>query len=172
MRSHGKSRRIAFLAALIAIGSAMWVIEEFIPRPLPWVKPGLANVSTIIAIYILSPADGLIVAVLRVLIGALLLGRLGSVGFIISISAAATSAIAMILAKWSKLPFSIFGISLFGALFHGVTQLAVAGYLVYSFRAVWYFTPWVLFPSIATGILVAYIAGLIIKKLPDKRNTV
>ncbi len=172
MQLRNKSHRIAYLAVLVAIGSAVWALEELIPRPLPWVKPGLANVATLIAIYILSPWDGLTVALFRVLIGALLLGRIGTAGFIISISAAIVSALVMATVKTTRLPFSIYGISLFGALFHSITQLAVAGYLVYNFRAVVYFLPCVLLPSLLTGILVGYLASLVISKLPVKLDRV
>lgn len=170
MRLLGKSHRTAVLAMLTAIGSAVWLIEELIPRPLPWVKPGLANVATVIAIYLFSPIDGLIVAFFRVLLGAMLLGRIGTPGFFISISAALTSAIIMVAIKSSKLPFSIYGISLWGALFHGITQLIVAGYLVYSARAVVHFAPLVLLPSLATGILVGYLSSIVLRRILRRDN--
>lgn len=155
---------------LTAIGSAVWLIEELIPRPLPWIKPGLANVATVIAIYLFSPIDGLIVAFFRVFLGAMLLGHIGSAGFFISISSALTSALIMIAIKSSKLPFSIYGVSLWGALFHGLTQLVVAGYLVYSARAVVHFAPLVLLPSVATGIIVAYLAGVVLRRISRRYN--
>lgn len=162
MLSRGKSHRIAYLAALVAIGCAIWIVEELIPHPLPWIKPGLANIATLIALYLMRPSDALIVAVSRVLLGALLLGRFGSAGFIISLSGASLSALVMVAIRKSGLPFSIYGVSLFGALFHGLAQLFVAGILVYSLRAVVYLTPWVLLPSIVTGLLVAHFAKMII----------
>ncbi len=162
MPSRGKSYRITYLAALAAIGCAIWIVEELIPHPLPWIKPGLANIVTLLALYLMRPSDALIVSVSRVLLGALLLGRFGSAGFIISLSGATLSALVMVAIRKSGLPFSIYGVSLFGALFHGLTQLFVAGILVYSLRAVVFLTPWVLLPSIATGLLVAHFAKMII----------
>ncbi|HDR91102.1 MAG TPA: Gx transporter family protein [candidate division Zixibacteria bacterium] len=168
MLSQGKSRRIAYLAALIAIGCAIWIIEELIPHPLPWIKPGLANIATLLALYLMRPSDALIVAVSRVLLGALILGRFGSAGFFISLSGAVLSALAMFAVRKSGLPFSIYGVSLFGALFHGLAQLLVAGILVYNLHAVVYLTPWVLLPSIATGLLVAHFARMIIARIRPK----
>jgi len=144
---------------LIALGATLWVLEEFIPRPLPWLKPGFANIATLAAIYLLSPWDGLIVAIGRVFLGGLLLGRLGSAGFIISLGASVSSALTMALLKLAKLPFSIYGVSVSGAVVHGIAQLTIAGILVYNLSAIYYLIPWISLPAVFTGVIVAFLTG-------------
>lgn len=37
------TRRVSLLGVLVALALALHVIEAQIPSPLPWVRPGLAN---------------------------------------------------------------------------------------------------------------------------------
>jgi len=162
---------MALCALLVAVGAVLWTLEEFIPRPLPWLKPGLANVATVLAMVIVGPVEAILVAVGRVLLGGLLLGRLGSPAFIISMSSAIVAGFAMIIVWKSKVPMSIYGISITGAVSHAVAQVFVAGLLIFSPSIAIKLLPLVVIPAIPAGILIAFLSRAVItriKKHPNK----
>ncbi len=165
MRLRDRNRRIAICALLIAIGTVIWSVEEMLPRPMPWAKPGLANAATMMAIALGGPVEGIIVALGRVVLGALLLGRIGSASFIISLSGSTIAAIVMGLIWRMRLPFSVYGISIFGALAHALTQIIVAGWLVYRPDIVLNLLPFVVLPSMITGAIVGLIVAILLNRL-------
>ena len=162
MERRDRNRRIAICALLIAVGTAIWSVEELLPRPMPWIKPGFANIATMLAIALAGPVEGVVVAVGRVLLGALLLGRIGSAAFIISLAGSTAAALAMG-ALW-RTRLSVYGISIAGALTHGIAQLFVAGWLVYRPGIILNLLPLVALPSIITGAVVGFFVALILKR--------
>ena len=78
-----EDHRIAQLAAA-AIGLAL--IDAAIPLPLPGVKPGLANIVTLIVLARFGWATAAWVSGLRVVAGSLLLGQFMSPGFFMSLT--------------------------------------------------------------------------------------
>jgi len=159
-----RHRFLATLALLIAVGSALWMFEELLPRPLPWVQPGLANIVTMLAIAVLGRWYGIPVALGRVFLGALLLGRLGSAGFFMSLSGGLCSAIVMGALWQSKIPLSVYGIGISGALIHGLAQLVVAMLLVYTPFAFQYLLPFITIPAALTGVLVGFLTSVLLRR--------
>jgi heptaprenyl diphosphate synthase len=62
------TRRISLLGLLVALALALHVLEAQIPAPLPWVKPGLSNVMTLVALLSLGWRAAVLMTALRVLI--------------------------------------------------------------------------------------------------------
>ena len=85
------TRRVSLLGVLMALALALHVLEAQIPAPLPWVKPGLANLMTLVALLTLGWRSALLVTFLRVLIGSLLVGSFLGPGFLLSLAGAAAS---------------------------------------------------------------------------------
>ena len=85
------TRKEAHLAALVAIGLLLFLFEAFIPRPVPWLKFGIANIATLIALYWYGAAAALLVALSRILIGALFTGNILTPGFLLSFSVSGAS---------------------------------------------------------------------------------
>ncbi|MCK5833462.1 Gx transporter family protein [bacterium] len=164
MQQRDDNRRLALSSIFMALGTVLWVVEELIPKPMPWMKPGLANCATLLAMFTVGPLEAIIVAVGRVFLGSLLLGRIGSPGFIISLSASITSAVMMIAVRYSKIRFSIFGVSIFGAIAHSLTQLLIAGMMIHNLSITSSLLPLVLLPSIPSGIIVAFIVMLVLSR--------
>lgn len=81
------TREVTTVALLTAVGIALFVIESFVPTPLPFLKIGFANISSVVAIMSLGVPQMFIVVMLRVVIGSLLVGMLrgGYKRFIIDI---------------------------------------------------------------------------------------
>lgn len=117
-------RRIArYAAAAIALS----VVEAAIPSPLPGIKPGLANIITLIVIARHGWREAVWVSLLRVFAGSLVLGQFLAPGFFLSLAGALTSLAALGLA--CHLPSRWFGPvtqSLLAAFAHILGQLLVA----------------------------------------------
>ncbi|MBL8441241.1 MAG: Gx transporter family protein, partial [Betaproteobacteria bacterium] len=78
-------RRIARLAAA-AVGLSL--VDAAIPTPLPGVKPGLANIVTLLVLERYGWATAAWVTGLRVIAGSLLLGHFLAPGFFLSLTGA------------------------------------------------------------------------------------
>ncbi|HOT97821.1 MAG TPA: Gx transporter family protein [bacterium] len=46
------ARKHSRLALLTADGLALSLFESVMPRPLPWIKPGLSRIATLAALYL------------------------------------------------------------------------------------------------------------------------
>ena len=119
-------RRVSFLGVLVALALALHVLEAQIPSPLPWVRPGLANVMTLIALLTYGWRAGLLVMLLRVVIGALLLGGLLSPAFALSLAGGLASTLVMaVMARGVWRLWSPLAVSAAGAFAHGGAQALV-----------------------------------------------
>ena len=157
MRQFG-TRRLVFLAMLVAMGTALHVVEALlpIPLPIPGVKLGLANIVTLLAIYLYGFRDGLTVALMRVLLGSLIGGVFLSPGFLLGASGAVVSTLVMaILLRYTRC-FSVIGISMAGAVGHNVGQLLAACLLLQS-AAIFFYLPVLLLAGIPSGLFTGYV---------------
>lgn len=155
---------MVFLALLVAMGTALHAVEGMllIPLPLPGVKPGLANMVTLLAIYLYGFRDGLTVALMRVLLGSLIGGMFLAPGFLLSLTGAVGSTLVMaLLLKYSRC-FSMIGISMAGAVGHNIGQLLAASLLLQN-AAVIYYLPVLLMAGIPTGFLTGYLLNSLLE---------
>ncbi len=165
-----KTFRIVFIGLLVSQALALYTIESMIPVPFitPGAKLGLANLITVIALYILkSKKDVFLIIILRLLLSTMFGGNLstfmyGAVGAILSYSV-------MIIAKsLGKDNLSIIGVSACGALFHNVGQLIVASIIVKNI-AIMLYLPILSIAGVGTGIFIGITANFVVKhmsKLP------
>ena len=70
------SKKAIQLSLIVAVGLVLFLFESFIPRPLPWLKPGLANIATLFTLYTFDLRCALTVTLLRILLGSLIIGSL------------------------------------------------------------------------------------------------
>lgn len=83
------------IAALASVAIGLQVLEAAIPSPIPGVKPGLANIVTLVAARVLGWRAAAAVALLRVIGSSLLLGTLLSPTFWLSLAGAVASLAAL-----------------------------------------------------------------------------
>lgn len=121
----GYSVRIEVLLVILAVGTG--VVENLIPRPLPFIKLGLANVITVAAITKYGFWTGLRVNVLRATGAALFLGTLATPTYLLSIFGGIASAMVM---GGVKKYFSVTGMSVSGSLGSLSIQLLTASVLL------------------------------------------
>ena len=154
-----KARRIALCSILISMALVLSYIERFIPLqlliPLPGVKLGLANIVTLIALYLLGWKNAFVILLSRCALGALFGG--GITGLMLSLAGGILSMSVMALCK--KMPlFSVYGVSILGAAAHNVGQIMAAMVLmdsIYVFGYLPYLLVVALFTGTATGAACA-----------------
>lgn len=115
------------VARYAAVAIALSVAEAAIPLPLPGVKPGLANIVTLIVLTRYGWRDAAWVTLLRVVAASLLLGSFLAPGFFLSLTGALASL--AVLAVASRLPRRWFGpvtLSLLASFAHIGGQLVLA----------------------------------------------
>ena len=156
-----EDHRIARLAAA-AIGLSL--IDAAILMPLPGIKPGLANIVTLIVLARYGWAAAAWVSGLRVIAGGLLLGQLFSPGFFLSLAGALSSL--GILALAVRLPVRFFGPvswSLLAAFAHLAGQLLLARLWLIPHDGLFYLLPFFAVAALVSGLINGLIAARMLR---------
>jgi len=130
------------IARYAAAAIALTVVEAAIPTPLPGVKPGLANIVTLVVLARYGWADAVWVTLLRVVAGSLMLGQFLAPGFFLSLAGSVASLAALGLVR--HLPGRWFGTvswSLAAAFAHIAGQLVVARLWLVPHDGIFYLVP-------------------------------
>lgn len=147
--------RIAWLAALAIV---IHVAESALPSPLPGIKPGLANVVTVAVLLQYGWRTAAWVALLRVLIGSLVLGTFLSPTFLLSITGAACSvAVLSIVHALAGRRLGPVGYSALAAQAHMAGQFAVAYWVFIPQAALLHLLP----PLLSAALLFGVVSGII-----------
>ena len=146
-----KTKRLALCAVLIALALALSYTERFIPLqmviPLPGVKLGLANIVTLIALYLMGPKAAFAILLPRCIFGAVFGG--GITGLAFSLTGGILAMFTMIFAK--RIPvFSVYGVSILGAAAHNIGQILAAMVLMNSLY-IGAYLPYLLGVALFTG---------------------
>lgn len=162
------TRRLVYLSLLLAMATALHLLEGLfpIPLPLPGVKLGLANIITLLVLYLYDLRAGLTVALARVLLGSLLGGTFLAPGFFLALSGAVISTLLMALLIKKTVCFSPIGISLAGAVGHNLGQLLMASLLLQN-QAIFYYLPFLLLTSIPTGLVTGTLLQGLLTRLKE-----
>jgi heptaprenyl diphosphate synthase len=155
--SEPELRTIALLAAFALFLST---IEYMIPKPLPFMRIGLANLPILIAVFIFDFKSILILILLKVIGQGFVNGTLVSYVFIFSLCGSFASGLVMIGSKrLFKTRISIIGVSILGALASNLVQLLLARALVVGESARLIAPPFLLIGLISSTVLgvFAYI---------------
>ena len=155
-----RTTRIALLTALSLI---LFILEGFLPLPLPvpGAKLGLAAIVTLIALDTMSTRDAALMLTLRIVLASAFGGGLAPMLY--SLAGGAASFAAMALLKRCT-QFSIVGISAAGGFLHNIAQLLVAA-AVLETTALFVYAPVLGAVGILTGILIGITAQSILQKI-------
>ncbi len=157
------TRRGAYLGALAALAVALNVLEALLPTPLPWVRLGLANLLTLIAILTCGWRAGFAVTVTRILIVSLLFGGLLGPSFFLSLGGGlAATAVMAALAPGAWRLYSPLAVSVAGAAAHASAQVLVLAVVLVRTWEVFYLLPWVFLPSLASGTVTGLLANYVL----------
>jgi heptaprenyl diphosphate synthase len=158
-----EKKRTAHLITLVLLALYFSLMEAIIPKPFPWMKLGLANLSTLIALEKFDGKMGIEVFLLRVFSAGIVLGTLFTPGFLISLVSGSFSTSLMYFLFKKRKYFSIISISAFSAVFHNMIQLIVVYFLFFSgieimTKPVLYFVFFFMLMGLTSGIIIGIIA--------------
>lgn len=155
------SNLIALLAACCIFLSAF---EYIIPKPIPFLRIGLANLPLLIGITILPFPAFLLLACLKVCIQGIIYGTFFSHIIVLSAGGTLSSSILMFfLYRWCKRYVSFIGISIIGALLSNTVQLYLAGLLFFG-PTVWLISPPFYIIGGISGLLLGLFTNTFIRK--------
>lgn len=155
------AKKITTAGLLVALAMILSYIEILFPFQvgIPGIKPGLANLVVLTALFYLSPAEVFCISLLRILLTGLLTGS--GIALAFSLAGGVCSFLVMLACYKSGL-LSPVGISLAGGTAHNIAQLATAACLLQT-SALLLYLPFLLLAGIVTGICNGLIATKILK---------
>ena len=158
-------RRIAWLTTA-AVGLSL--VDAAIPSPLPGIKPGLANIVTLIVLIRHGWATAVWVSGLRVLAASLIFGYFLAPGFFLSLAGASLSLLTLGLVY--RLPARWFGpvsLSVFAAFAHIGGQLLLARAWLIPHDGVFLLTPLFAAAALVFGTINGLIAAKLLAEHPE-----
>jgi heptaprenyl diphosphate synthase len=150
-----RTSRADLVALLGGLCMALSALEYMIPKPVPFLRVGIANLPILIGLDLLPLPLLLLVVVLKVVGQGLVGGTLVSYVVLFSAAGSFTSAFAMIGARRLFGPrMTLLGVSVIGALFGNAAQIALARLLIFGEGA------WLIAPAfLAVGTVTAVVLG-------------
>ncbi|MDR0637717.1 MAG: Gx transporter family protein [Spirochaetaceae bacterium] len=150
----GVKKTAALLGAFCLFLSS---IEYLIPKPLPFMRLGIANLPLMLALDILPfPVFARLVGI-KVFGQALITGTLFSYVFLFSLAGTVISTFVQFLLRRLVAPklLGFAGIGVVGGLISNLTQLALAQVFILG-ESIWY----IVVPFLAAGVITGFVLGL------------
>lgn len=165
-----QARRRVFLALFTALAIALHTFEFLLPSPAPWFRLGIANILTLVALFLFDGRAAWTLALTRIGLSSLLLGQLFSPGFFLSLSGGVLATTLMTLAhRLAPRRLGPVGVSALGGAGHALGQLLLAWLLLVRHPGLWNLFPVLLLAALITGVLNGLAAQLLIKLLRRHR---
>ena len=160
-----KTKSLALASVLLAAALALSYMERFFPLqlilPLPGVKIGLANIVSLVALYLIGAKYAFSILIVRCMLTSFFAGSVTS--FLFSMTGGVFAMLIMLLSK--RLPFlSVYGVSILGAAAHNIGQIAAAMILMNSVY-IGAYLPYLLIISLFTGFLTGLLSSGVIRAL-------
>jgi heptaprenyl diphosphate synthase len=166
-------REDRIVGAFAALAIAIHVLEAAFPSPVPGIKPGLANVVTLIVLARYSLRLAVWVSLLRVLAGSLLVGSFLSPAFWLSLSGALSSLLVLALAdacnrRPQHIRISAVGLSVLSACAHMAGQFGVAWGVFIPHPGLGRLLPVLMTAALVFGLVTGLIAQRVLDRLPQR----
>ncbi|MDR3161034.1 MAG: Gx transporter family protein, partial [Spirochaetaceae bacterium] len=157
-------RTLVLLGALCLFLSTL---EYLIPKPLPFIRIGLANLPLLLALDLLSPRHFALLTLVKIAGGGIIGGSIFSYGFLFSLGGSVSSSLVMyglglIRRKGGALRPGLAGIGTAGALCSTGIQLLLARFLIFGEGARYLIPPFLaaaLVTGFALGLFCEYFRG-------------
>ncbi len=158
-----KTKDITEYAILLALAFVCSYLEAQLPIlvSVPGVKLGLANIMTMLVFYRKTPAKAYIFMCCRVFLTSMVFS--GIPMLIFSFAGGSLCILMMWLVRKLKC-FSMLGVSMMGAVFHNVGQIAVACFVMENAH-IFYYLPVLCMTGLFSGFLIGYISYLLVTQL-------
>ncbi len=162
--SGSREVRIRSVAMLAAFALFLSTVEYLIPRPMPFVRIGLANLALMIGLTFLDAREYSLLVLLKVLGQGIIHGTLVSYVFLFSLVGTLSSALVMyLLYRICGRRITFIGISAAGATVSNSSQLLLAGLLLFG-RSAQLIAP----PFLAVGLVTSVLLGLFTEQFAGK----
>lgn len=154
---------ITEIAILAAFSLFLSTVEYMIPKPMPFLRIGLANLPIMISLAILTFPEFLLLVLLKIIGQGLVNGTLFSYIFIYSAGGSVSSSIVMyLLFKGRGRYLSYVGISIIGAMTSNLVQMLLADLLLFG-TGIWIIAP----PFLVMGFISSIMLGLFTNYFTD-----
>jgi heptaprenyl diphosphate synthase len=156
-------RKLAFFGALCLFLST---VEFLIPKPLPFMRLGLANLPILLALRSYPPGFILALVGLKIFGQGLVNGTLFSYIFVFSAAGSLAAGLTMLgLSRLFGTALSLVGVSLLGALASNLTQIFLARYYLLG-EGAWLIGP----PFLVIGTLTGFLLGGFAEKMRENSS--
>jgi heptaprenyl diphosphate synthase len=162
------TKRLATDAFLTGIALTIFIIEAQMPLTLavPGIKLGLANIVSLVAIYLFSAKDAGAILILRIILGSVFSGNL--LALVYSITGGAFSFVAIYLSHRFLGKTQIWAAGIFSAIAHNMGQLLAAAFVLRSV-AVSSYAPVLIIAAMLTGTFTGLSAQYTVLRLKKLR---
>ena len=159
------TRKMTRIAMLLTLGLALSYFESLIPFnfSVPGIKLGLANMVTMFVLYRYETKDAVLIMFLRVLISGFMFSGLNTIIFGI-FGGIFCITVMKVIKRFDF--FSVVGVSILGAVFHNIGQLAAA-FIIMQNTNIIYYLPYLLISGIVSGFFIGYISAILIKRFQN-----
>ncbi len=157
-----KITRLTTAGVLIALAFILSYVESLLPSftGVPGVKPGLANIVTMAALYVLGWKYAVCIGLTRVILSGILFTGMNAMLY--GLAGSVLSLLVMILLRHTD-RFSTAAVSIAGGVCHNMGQILLA-WLMLGQAVLYYFPVLVISGSVA-GLVIGIIASLLIPRL-------
>lgn len=159
------------IAKFSALAMSLALIDMSLPSPIPGVKPGLANIVTLLVLFRFGWYTALNVSLLRIIACGFLFGGFLSPGFLMSLTGGLASL--FVLRIVYKLPgIGPIGCSIMAAFSHVAGQLLLARIWLIPHDGLWYLLPIFLSAAGIFGVINGFIVARLLEAysfVRDKR---
>ncbi len=151
--------RNKIISILGALALFLSLIEYVIPKPIPFLKIGIANIPIMISLILLTPKETIILICVKSVGASLIGGTIFSWVFLYSISGSLSSGLVMLLLKRVlKESVSMIGLGVAGALCSNLVQIYLATILLGSGAK------FIGLPLLISGLITGSIIGHLTNK--------
>ena len=156
-------RLISFFAALCMFLSA---IEYAIPKPLPFLRLGLANLPILLSLFVMRRKDTVVLIFLKVFAQGFISGTIFSYIFVFSAAGSFASGFVMLAVHsllWRTKHISAIGLCLAGAIGNNLAQIGVAFLIIFG-QNTRFIAPVLLASGLVTGLVLGFFANIFMEK--------
>ena len=158
MNKSAPDKNLELIAFFGAVSMFFAAIEFLFPKPLPFLRLGLANIPIILALRIFNFKELMILTIIKVAGQGIVNGTLASYVFIFSALGSVFSMLTMFaLDRTLKSKISLIGISVGGALASNSVQTVLSLFVIFGKNA-WVIIPYFMGIGLAAGIAVGFFA--------------
>jgi heptaprenyl diphosphate synthase len=161
-----EGRKTAVVALLVAVASILQGLESAILTPILWMRVGFANTMTLLAILLFGTREAVVVAILRSILGALMLGTFLTPSFFLSLSGAGASALVMGIFYRYGFGLGLVGVSILGAITSNLVKLCIVSIFLVQHMGVFFIVPVLMVVAVVGGSINGVTVLRLYKELP------